>query len=108
MAHPHPPDQIGSHPNALEPAVKSELKIPTDVVVGTCMLKAGVYLVKCDRETVTFTLKSSNERMATLSCRGSIMKDTAKETRAEYVKQPSGYVYLEKLYLKGNNVEHVF
>ena len=94
--------------NAFEPSVKTELTIPTEVIVGTCILKAGVYIVACDREIVTFTLKSTNERMAEFECKGPVMKDKAKETRAVYEKQPSGYIVLEKLYLKGNNIEHIF
>ena len=100
--------QLPPHLNALEPAVKSELRVPTDVIVGTCILKAGTYLIQCDRENVTFTLKSTKEMIVTLPCRGRIMKDKAKETRADYVAQPSGYIVLERLYLKGSNVEHVF
>ncbi|MBP6715940.1 MAG: hypothetical protein KAY59_04985 [Acidobacteria bacterium] len=100
--------QWESHINALEPATKTELTLPTDSIVGTCLLKAGTYLVQCDRETVYFVLKSSGETMATLACRGPIMKEKSKDTRAVFVKQPSGYVALEKLYMKGNNVEHVF
>ena len=100
--------QIGDHINALEPAVKTELQIPTDVIVGNCMIKAGTYVVQCDRETVTFVFKTTGERVVELPCRGSIMKDKAKETRAVYEKQPSGYMVLDKLYMKGNNVEHVF
>lgn len=96
------------HVNALEPVTKSELKIPTDVIAGSRILKAGVYIVTCDREVVTFTLKATNETMASFECRGPMMKDKSKDTRAEYVPQPSGYIALEKLYLKGNNVEHMF
>jgi hypothetical protein len=100
--------EMQSHLNAFEPAVKTELKIPTDVIVGNCILKAGVYIVVCDREIVTFTLKSTNQRMAEFTCKGPVMKDTPKETRAVYEPQPSGYLALEKLYLKGNNIEHIF
>lgn len=100
--------QIGSHLNAMEPVVNAELQVPTDVILGTCMLKAGTYVIACDRENVTFTVKSTDELYVTLPCKGKIMKDKATETRADYVKQPSGYMVLERLYLKGSNVEHVF
>lgn len=100
--------QFESHVNALEPATKTELILPTDAIAGNCLLKAGTYIVRCDRETVYFVLKSSGETMATLACRGPIMKEKSKDTRAVFVKQPSGYMALEKLYMKGNNVEHVF
>lgn len=100
--------QAASHLNALEPATKTELKIPTDTIVGACLLKAGTYIVTCDRETVTFRAKDTNELLASLPCEGPLMKEKAKETRAVYEPQPSGYAALEKLYLKGNNVEHIF
>ncbi len=97
-----------SHLNVFEPPVKVELKIPTDVIVGTCILKAGTYIVACDREIVSFTIKATNERVAEFECKGPVMKEKARETRAVYEPQPSGYVVLEKLYLKGSNVEHIF
>jgi hypothetical protein len=100
--------QMGTHLNALEPVVKSELKIPTDVIIGTCMIRAGTYVVMCDREQVSFTVKSTGEVAVSLPCRGNAMKDKAKETLAVYEPQPSGYIVLEKLYLKGSNIEHVF
>lgn len=100
--------QMGTHLNALEPAVKAELKIPTDVILGPCMLRAGTYVVMCDREQVTFTVKSTGERAVSLPCRGNAMKDKAKETLAVYEPQPSGYIVLEKLYIKGSTIEHVF
>ena len=102
------PEQAGNHPNATEASVKTELKIPSETIVGSCLLQAGTYAVACDRDTVTFTLKSTGELMASLACRGAVMKDKAKETKAVYEKQPSGYMSLEKLYLKGSNIEHVF
>ena len=100
--------QLGSHLNAFEPAVKSELSIPTDVIIGSCMLAAGNSVVLCDRELVTFRLKSTGELMLTLNCKGPQMKEKSKETRAVYEKQPSGYIVLDKLYLKGNDIEHRF
>lgn len=101
-------DQSITHKNALEPVVKVELVVPTDVVVGVCLLKAGTYIVMCDKEVVSFTLKSTGERMLTASCNGPVMKERAKETRAVYETQPSGYIVMDRLYLKGNNVEHIF
>lgn len=101
-------DQNTTHLNATEPAVKSELKIPTDVVLSNCMLKAGVYTITCDREMVTFVLKSTGEVAVSLPCQGAVLKDKIKETSAIYEKQPSGYIVLDKLYLKGSNIEHVF
>lgn len=100
--------QIGTHKNAVEPITVTELNVPTQVVVGSCMLPAGLYLVKCDREMVSFTLKKTGEKMVEITCKGPQMTKPAKETRAVYVDQPSGYVVMEKLYLKGNNVEHIF
>lgn len=46
--------------------------------------------------------------MVSLPCRGNVLKDKSKETLAVYEPQPSGYIVLEKLYLKGSNIEHVF
>lgn len=100
--------QLGSHKNAIEPAVKTELTLPSDVVIGTCLIKAGTYVVACDKEIVSFTLKLTNEKVLTVPCDGPMMKEPAKETRAVYEMQPSGYLVMEKLYLKGNNVEHIF
>lgn len=98
----------GTHKNAVEPVTATELNVPTQVVIGSCLLPAGLYLVKCDREQVTFTLKKTGERMVEITCKGPLMTKSATETRAVLVDQPSGYVVMEKLYLKGNNVEHVF
>ena len=103
-----PSDQSGAHLNALEPSSKAELTIPTDVIISNCMLAAGTYIVTCDREVVTFALKATGERMVVVPCKGPVMKRKAEETRAVYEPQPSGYVVFDKLYFKGNTVEHIF
>lgn len=100
--------QSGTHVNFYETPAKGVLALRHETIVGPCLLPADTYLVACDCSIVTFSLQSTRERMVELPCRGARMKAAASETSAVLEPQPSGRVALEKLYIKGSNIEHVF
>jgi hypothetical protein len=100
--------QTGTHLNYFETPANGEIVLRAETIVGPCVLPADVYLVACDCSIVTFCLQSTRERMVELPCRGVRLKSVARETSGVFEPQPSGRVALEKLYIKGSNVEHVF
>lgn len=100
--------QSPTHLNFFEIPAADELILRAETIVGPCLLAEGTYVVSCDRELVTFALKSTGERLVELPCVGARLKDPLKGTSAVYERQPSGRMALEKLYIKGSNVEHVF
>jgi hypothetical protein len=100
--------QSGGHVNFYETPAKGVLVLRADTIVGPCLLPADTYLVACDCSIVTFSLQAARERIVELPCQGKRLKRTAVETSAVLEPQPSGRAALEKLYIKGSNIEHTF
>lgn len=100
--------QSGTHLNFYEIPAKGELLLRHETIVGPCVLPADLYLVACDCSIVTFSVKATRERMVELPCIGTMLKAPARDTSAVLESQPSGLVALEKLYIKGSNIEHTF
>lgn len=96
------------HPNTAEKPVKTDLTIPSDVMVGTTLLKAGDYNVSCDREIITFALRETGKVVHKVECKGREMSEAAKVTSLYTSTTPSGTKKVEKLLLKGSHIEHVF
>jgi hypothetical protein len=116
------------HNNATEKSAKDVIAFSSDIMVGTKLLKAGEYQVACDRSTVTFSKLVSakdQEFINTLDpitkqnvikankaleaeCKGRQLAEPRKDTQVDIVMGADGTRYLDKLYLRGSNVEHVF
>jgi hypothetical protein len=117
------------HTNLTEKRAKDVIVFSSDTKVGTTMLKAGEYRVVCDTRKVTFNLlveANDRERMSVLDpntqqlvigankaaleveCKGRELGTARKDTQVETVVGADGVRYLDKLYLRGSTVEHVF
>ena len=118
-----------SHDNMTEKTAKDIVTFTSDVRVGTVMLIAGEYKVACDKNTITFTRlvagskdqeqkdlldpmsraqQVSNTKALEVPCKGAQLKEKVKTTVAQIAVDKDGTKYLEKLLLRGSNVEHVF
>ena len=108
--------QTVMHDNATEKKASDELTFKADTKIGSHVLKAGRYKIACDTKTVTFWLITedvgpgqftSQKKVLEVPCDGKLLAD--KHTYTE-TSMPSkdGVLVLEKLTLRGGNVEHVF
>lgn len=105
------------HNNQAEKKLKSDIKFAVDTTVGQQVLKAGSYRVACDRENITFTLTAdggtwSNSsapkgEVAKFRCKGKELAAPSARTEVLTVNK-NGVQVLDKLLLKGSNVEHTF
>jgi hypothetical protein len=103
-----------THDNNTEKKASDTIRLSADVMVGTQLLKAGEYDVSCDRATIKFfrvkygpgTNRTRTEVLA-VACQGRQI-DPVKETSLLMPAGKDGVRVLEKLLLKGSNVEHVF
>ena len=117
-----------THDNMNEKKVGDVILFTTDVRVGATVLKAGEYRVACDTKKVTFTLQALAkdqewlntldpvERLAVqkpqkaleVPCLGRDVGAKAENTVIQLGTEKDGVRTLEKLYLRGSNIEHVF
>ena len=116
------------HHGITEIAVKETMVFATDVRVGATLLKAGEYRIECDGDTMKFVLllaAKDAERVAQLTpveralvvgkgktaletpCKGRALTEARKATEAMLLEK-NGVFTLDRLFLKGSNVEHVF
>ena len=125
--------QIGTlvaqtHDNMTEKKVGDVLLFTTDVRVGATVLKAGEYRVACDTKKVTFTRQAlakdqewintldpverlavqKSEKALEVPCLGRDVGANAENTVIQLGTEKDGVRTLEKLYLRGSNIEHVF
>jgi len=104
-----------THSNMNEKKVTDEFTIPTDIKVGTHLLKAGDYRVSCDTKTITFsviTVRSGRDSYLTkvleVPCEGKELPARRENTELVIPPNKEGVPMLEKLYVRGSNIEHVF
>jgi hypothetical protein len=118
-----------SHDNATEKSAKDIVTFGSDTRVGTVVLIAGEYKVVCDTNTITFTRliagskdqeqkdlldpmsraqQVSNVKALEVPCKGAHLNEKVKTTVAQIAVDKNGVKFLEKLLLRGSNVEHVF
>jgi hypothetical protein len=95
-----------SHDNTREKPAKDTILLATDVQVGQSTLAAGEYRVVCDRAHIVFTQTTSKAKF-TFECQGKELAE-ARRTTEVHVASKDGTKWLQKLYLRGSNVEHVF
>ena len=90
-----------------EKKASGEITITTPTKVGGKMLRTGTYRIACNRREVTFT-RLSNEQKVALPCKGKEMERKAASTELYSNVDRNGVRVLDKLLLRGSNVEHVF
>jgi len=117
-----------THDNATEKKVSDVVTFTTDVRVGATMLKAGEYRIACDTKTVTFTRLATakdaewvagldpedqlavqtSAKTLEVPCKGKQLSSKSENTVVQITTDKDGVKVLDKLYLRGSNVEHVF
>jgi hypothetical protein len=116
------------HNNITEKSAKDVVVFPSDIMVGPKLLKAGEYQVACDTHKVTFTklvaakdqefingldpvtkqhVIKANKALE-VECKGRQLAEPRNDTQVETLVGADGTRYLDKLYLRGSTVEHVF
>ena len=116
------------HNNMNEKTAKDVIVFSSNVWVGTGLLMAGEYRVVCDRRKITFTRLvaardqefmngldpvtrqhvMSPKKWLEVECKGPELGEPSQDTRAQTKTDADGFRYLDKLYLRGSTVEHVF
>ena len=106
-----------THSNVTEKKSSDEITFNTDTLVGSQLLKAGRYLIQCDRTTITFSRMTTDvgqgrftsaTKMLEVPCLGKELPAKAERTQLSLPQNKDGVTVLEKLVLRGSNVEHVF
>ncbi len=96
------------HSNTIEKKAGDEITISTDVRIGMEVLKAGKYRINCDREKVSFTRVSDGKKVLEVPCKGKEMTGKAEATEVHTAVDAAGVRFIEKLFVRGSNVEHIF
>jgi hypothetical protein len=100
-----------SHNNSTEKTVRATITLATDVKVGDQLLRAGEYKVTCDRETIVFSESTNRDRDARtfkFPCKGKELAAPSDKTEVDSAADATGAQVVQKVLLKGSNVEHVF
>ena len=106
-----------THNNTTEKKASAEVTFTSDVMVGTHLLKAGRYQIACDTKTVKFSLISTDAReggfismkkVLEVPCDGKQLEARHVHTEMSLPPNKDGVPVLQKLYLDGSNVEHIF
>ncbi|HKW00787.1 MAG TPA: hypothetical protein VJN96_13260 [Vicinamibacterales bacterium] len=117
-----------THDNMNEKKVSDVVYFSTDVRVGAVVLKAGEYRVACDTKKVTFTLQvlakdrewvntldpverlavQKSDKALEVPCLGKDLGAKADHTLMQLGEPKDGVRSLDKLYLRGSSIEHVF
>jgi len=97
-----------THDNLDEKIAKDSLTLTENLKVGTSVLGPGDYTVQCDTKTVTFTRKSDKVKAVEVPCKGKLTPNKAESTVLHTTTDAFGMRVLDKFFLRGSNVEHVF
>ena len=99
------------HNNGTEKTVRATMMLGHDVRFGDQLLPAGEYKVTCDRETIIFSQSTNRDREAQtfkFPCKGNELAAPSDKTEVDTTTDASGSQVVQRLLLKGSNVEHVF
>ena len=96
------------HDNTRERDSRDTLTFASDVRVGSHVLPAGEDRVVCSRQEIAFTQTSGEKATFKVLCQGKEMPETRKDSQVYTSLGPDGVRVMDKLLLKGSNVEHVF
>lgn len=99
---------IHEHQNATERKARDQITLLNDVLVGKQTLPAGKYEIACDRTKMTFSRVSDGKKMLEVICHGKELSAKVQTTEVYVSKNAAGASYIDKLLLRGSNVEHVF
>ena len=91
-----------------EKKANDEISISQPIMIGGQTLAAGKYKVACNENEVTFTRLTDNEKVLTLPCKGKDLGKKAENTEIHTSLNASGVRVVDKLLIRGSNVEHVF
>jgi hypothetical protein len=105
-----------THNNMTEKKATDEVTLSSDVLVGTHLLKAGRYEISCDAKVIKFSSLTSvpgsladyRTKVLEVPCQGQELPAKRQHTELSMPTNKAGVRYLEKLYLRGSNIEHVF
>jgi hypothetical protein len=104
-----------SHSNMTEKKASDEIRLSSDLLVGTHLLKAGHYQVACNRETIKFSrievgpgIFTTMTKVLEVPCQGTDLGTARPRTELAMVPNKEGVKVLEKLILRGSSIEHVF
>jgi hypothetical protein len=96
------------HSNMAEKKASDEITLSMAVKVGKDTLEAGKYRIFCNREKMSFTRVSDGKKVLEVECKGKDLGQKSETTEVHTALDRSGARFVEKLYLRGSNVEHVF
>ena len=97
---------VGDHANTLEKKASSEITITAPIYVAGQKLPADKYRLSCNRHTLTFVALEKDKRFE-FPCQGKQLAARAENTEL-YLEQVGGERVLQKLLLRGSNIEHTF
>ena len=98
-----------THNNMNEKTAKDSVTLTSNLKIGSTTIGPGEYDVQCDTRTITFTRKSDKVKAAEVPCKGTLMRDRADQTILHTsTDKVTGERVLDRFYLRGSNVEHVF
>ena len=87
--------------------VSDEMTFATDLKFGTHVLPAGRYRIDCDHVKIRFT-NIANGKTLELPCEGKELDKKAQTTELYTQLGADGVRSVDKMYLRGSAVEHVF
>ena len=104
-----------SHDNMKEKKVSDEITLSSDLLVSGHLLKAGRYRIECDRATIKFYVVEegpgvyvTQTKVLEVPCKGAELAEKRTTTQLSMPVNKDGVKVLEKLLLRGSNIEHVF
>ena len=97
-----------THSNTDEKTAKDSLTLTSNLKVGPTVIGPGEYTVQCDTKKMTFTRKSDKANVAEVPCKGTLMSHKAEHTVLHTNTDVTGTRVLDRFFLRGSNVEHVF
>ena len=97
-----------THSNTDEKAAKDSLTLTSNMKVGPTTIGPGEYTVVCDTKRITFIRKSDKANVAEVPCNGTLMSHKSEHTVLHTSTDKTGLRVLDRFYLRGSNVEHVF
>lgn len=84
-----------------------EITVGTAVNIAGKVLEPGKYRVSCDKTEITFTRVDTGEKTV-LPCKGKQLDKKAEHTALYTTLSPQGVRVVDRLLIRGSNVEHVF
>jgi len=96
------------HENTTEREARDTIVFASSVRIGTQVLAPGEYRVACNRELISFTQTTGRKEAISVPCQGKLLAEPRKTSEVHTSTGPDGVRVIDKLLLKGSNVEHVF